>query len=286
MRLRYYVTVAAGFLACAAAAGAETLNNQTIVALSKAGLGADTLVAKIKSSATAFDLSTDALIALKQQNVPDSVIATMITASTQASVSTNAIGNSDSADPRAPHASGIYLLSSWSNPAKMVRMDATAANQMKTGSMLGYAFSYGIAPIKMKAVLSNPTARVKVSGVRPEFYFYFDQATSSLSNGGSFWSAFGGGVTSPNEFSLVRFETKKGSREAVLGKISIGGVKNGVMDKARVAFTYSDVSPGVFKVSPDADLTPGEYGFVYSSSAGASPYGGGSSRIFDFSVGQ
>lgn len=283
--------IAAGACFIASPALAETLNNATVVTLVKAGLGEATIIAKINGSANTFDLSTDQLIALKGQGLSDAVIAAMLEASTKARVSTNATAASDSPNPMDPHASGIYVLSDWTETPKMVRMDATAANQSKNSGMLGYALTAGLASVKVKTVLPNASARVKISGVRPSFYFYFDQANAGLSGGapGSF-SINGGGtpVTSPNEFSLVRFAIKKGNREATVGKMSITGGKAGVMDNARVAFSYADVAPGVFKVTPEADLTPGEYGFAYSSSngGGVGIYGGGgiTSRIFDFSV--
>jgi hypothetical protein len=62
--------------------------------------------------------------------------------------------------------------------------------------------------------------------------------------------------------------------------VNLGGVKSGVSDKARIAFNYEDVAPGVFKVMPTMDLAPGEYGFMYSVGAQA----GSVARIFDFSV--
>jgi hypothetical protein len=265
---------------------AEVLTNDSVVALVRAGLGPDAVAAKIATSATSFDLSTDALIALKQANVPDAVIAAMLQAKGQASVSTNAAGSSDDANPLAPHSAGIYVLTDWAAPPKMVRMDPSAGNQARTSNILGYAFTGGISSMKVKVALPNASARVKVRSSRPSFYFYFDQASASLSRGQStLWSSIGLGapVTSPNEFTLIRFEPKKGAREIVLGSFNIAGTKSGVADKARVSFTYEDVAPGVFKVTPEAALSPGEYGFVYSSTGGlAAAYT--SQRVFDFSI--
>ena len=65
-----------------------------------------------------------------------------------------------------------------------------------------------------------------------------------------------------------------------MASANLGGIKSGVSDKARVAFTYDDVASGVFRVTPTAELPPGEYGFVYSIGAGT----GMVARIFDFSV--
>jgi hypothetical protein len=56
----------------------STLGNADVVKLVKAGLSAETIEAKISSSATDFDTSTDALVALAGQGVPDRVIKAMI----------------------------------------------------------------------------------------------------------------------------------------------------------------------------------------------------------------
>lgn len=55
-----------------------TLTNADVVKLVKAGLSPATIEAKIETSATAFDTSTDALIALTKEGVPESVIRAMI----------------------------------------------------------------------------------------------------------------------------------------------------------------------------------------------------------------
>ena len=55
-----------------------TLSNADVVKLVKAGLSAETVVAKIATSETKFDTSTDALVALAAEGVPDRVIRAMI----------------------------------------------------------------------------------------------------------------------------------------------------------------------------------------------------------------
>ena len=282
-----FVVAAFALLLIATPTLAETLTNGDIITLTKAGLGSEAITAKIQASANNFDTSTGQLLALKQAGVSDAVIAAMLRASTGATVSQNAVGDtSTSPDPRAPHASGIYLLDESTASAKMRRIDPTIGNEVKTTGVLAYALTYGIAPVKFKTVLPNETARVHSYGGRPVFYFYFNRTGTQLSGNdvGGIWLP--GAITSPNEFSLVRFDVGRGDRETVLGQFNITGAKAGVMDKARVAFTYDDVAPGVFRVTPATDLPPGEYGFVYSSGGGGYGRlaGSPSARIFDFSV--
>lgn len=275
--------------AASAPALAETLDNATIVQLSGIGLGDEAIVAKIQASASNFDVSTDALIGLKQQGVSSAVIAAMIEASNTTKASSAVSASIDSPDPMVPHPSGVYLLADWLEEPKMWVIDATTSNQTKTGGFLGYALTGGLAPMSFKTVIPNSEARIKTTVVRPTFYFYFDQADASLSTrgGGSFWMA--GAVTSPAEFSLVKFKVKKNQREAKVGQFNIGGAKSGVMEKDQIGFDYERIAPGVFKVTPQTDLLPGEYGFIYSSSTGGggvgmAGVGAQTSRIFDFSI--
>lgn len=71
---------------------ANALTNKDVIDMLKAGLTAEVVVAKIKSSATNFDTSPAALTELKAANVPDDVILAMVNgpATTAAAVATSA----------------------------------------------------------------------------------------------------------------------------------------------------------------------------------------------------
>lgn len=258
--------------------GSELLTNDTVISLVKAGLGPEAIEAKIGASRGSFDTSTNALIALKQAGVPDSVIAAMLKGS-NSTIGAKAVADNSNPDPLVPHAPGIYVLDTRGS-GRMVRIDATISNQLKTSNIWGYALTSGISGMKVKAVIPNATARVRTSSRRPVFYFYFNQS-SFLSGITDFSTSFTANATSPNEFSLIRFDPKRDRREAAVASVGLfSGVKSGISDKARVAFAYEDIAPGLFKVTPSADLAPGEYGFMYSVGAQA----GSTARIFDFSV--
>lgn len=269
-------------------AAAEIVTNDTVLKLIAAGMPEDVIIAKIKASPTKFELDTDKIIVLKKSGVSGPVLAAMIGAPSN-SVTNAAAMSADSPDPMIPRPSGVYMLDADPAPGKMVRIDPTTSNQTKTGNFLGYALTGGIASMSFKAVIPNENARVVSKTAQPVFYFYFDQANGSLSSGAGFNAFFGPGsaVTSPSEFSLVRFDTKSGRREAKVGKFNIGGAKSGVMDKDRIPFQYDQIAPGVFKVSPSNPLSPGEYGFLYSVSGGGMGMAGGGNmmaRVFDFSL--
>lgn len=80
---------------------------------------------------------------------------------------------------------------------------------------------------------------------------------------------------------------KKERREARVGSLNIAGSKTGVMDKDRIPFTYERISTYVYKITPNEDLAPGEYGFLFALVGGAGPgLSGGvaGARVFDFTI--
>ena len=263
---------------------AETLNNTGVVELVGFGLGDEAIIAKIKASDGNYDISTDALRALKKAGVSSPVIAAMIDVSSRKKATASAVLSLDSPDPTVPHASGVYLLQNWMPEPKMAGINATISTQTKTGGFLGYALTGGIASMSFKAVVPGPTAKMASNDPRPTFYFYFDQSSSGSNS--AIWSA--GAVTSPGEFSLIKFDVKKDRREVKVGKFNIGGAKAGVMDKDRIPFTSVEIRPGVFEVRPDRPLAGGEYGFLVQASTGGGPGMAGSgattAKIFEFSI--
>lgn len=251
-----------------------------MVALLEAGLGEEAVIAKIETSDGDFATDTQTLIALRGKGVPSSVIAAMLK-------STNGTIRYDDAspDPKVPHSTGFYLLDVGPGPAKMRKIDPIASTQTKTGGILGYAFTGGIASASIKAVLPGASAQAQTMNRRPTFYVYFDPPGGDQS--AIFSTGFGNAVITPNELSLVNLMEKKGRREARVGSLNIAGSKSGVMDKDMIPFSYDQVAPYVYKITPDADLPPGEYGFLFALVGGAGPgLSGGvaGARVFDFSV--
>lgn len=265
MKSGVLLAVAAACLSVPAVA--ETLNNDSVLALLAAGLGDEVVIAKIKTSPSSFELTTDQVIALKQKGISGPVLAAMISASAAPTAVAMSV---DSPDPMVPHPSGIYL----AGPTKMTRIESTTTRQARTSGMFGYMLTSGLSGMRVKAAVNGPRAQLSTSEPRPVFYFYFDQAAQGL-------GAAGGAVTSPNEFSLTRFETKADKREAVVGSVSLGGAKSGLRDKDQRGFTANQIAPGVYKIVPNDPLTPGEYGFI-SGIVGAGA--NATFRVFDFTV--
>lgn len=93
-------------------------------------------------------------------------------------------------------------------------------------------------------------------------------------------------ATSPNEFSLVRMNESSGNRELVVGSANSLSTQSGTETKANVPFKLTRLRVGVYRVVPNAPLTPGQYAFVpppsiaYGGNAGAA----GASSLYDFTV--
>ncbi len=271
-------------LACAllfaSPAAAETLTNDTIIQLVKAGIGNDAVIAKIKATPGNYALSTDDLIALKNAGVSGDVIAAMIAGPAKAEAP--AVMSLTDINPMTPHPSGLYLIDTPGN--RLDRIDPTVSNQAKTGGIFGYALTMGIASMSVKVAISGESARVVAASGSPSFYMFFDASNPQTANISSSWAAGSAQtVVSPSEFTLIRLAQKDGRREARVGSMNIGGAKTGVMDHDRIPFDYQMVREGVYKVTLKAPLEPGQYGFIYALTGGGTN-GAMSARIFDFSV--
>jgi len=262
---------------------AEILTNDTILKLIAVGLPEQAIVAKIQASKSAFDVSTDRLIELQTKGVSGPILAAMLQPVTAAPLEFS----TDSPDANIPHYPGVYMLGIDEN--RMTRMMATSSNQAKTGGILGYALTAGIASLSVKAAIPGKSAKVQTRNPRPIFYLFFDESVprAMQTAANSIWTSGNGSITtSPAELSLVKFVQKSAAREARVGSVNIAGAKQGVMDKDQVAFDVELVRPGVFKVVPKFDLVAGEYGFIQALAGGNVSGGGGAmtARVFDFGV--
>jgi hypothetical protein len=290
LALALALLTAPGFAQAPGSATDEVLTNDEVTAMSKAGLGPDVIVAKIRSSRTDFDVSSDALIRLKQEGIDDGVIAVMIDAASAPPAPDTrrriALNRPQPAPrdatwyPPKPAESGIYLLKELGTEGELVLVEPNVFMQSKETGQWKQALTYGIAKVRYKTVLPGAHARLQVTDRRPTFFFYFDVPSAGLSNAGTVW----GPATSANEFVLAKMDVKKTRRELEVGEESqYTGRKYGVAEKASRAFDFERLEPGVYKVTPKQDLEDGEYCFLYGGTVATSGAGAGP-KLFDFSV--
>ena len=296
-----------GFVATMAFAQ-ETLTNDDVLKLHRAGLPESVITAKIASSRGAFDTSVDALVALSEAGLPSGVIAAMTsTSAVAAPVAASAgttppvqqvihggqIVHAERATPvaTAPAAfdhpdcpsPGIFL----KTDEGLRELDPAAYSGVKTAGALKSAFTYGILSVKSKAMIQGTTSHNRTFDRSPTFTFCFEETESGLSYETS-------GATTPSQFLLVALDVnpKQNARLLVTGKRNrFTGGYAGPPPKYRAEFTYQKLARGVYEVRVNG-LGPGEYCFFYTGSAsatGATTYGlvsaQGGGKVFDFSVG-
>jgi hypothetical protein len=261
----------------------ETMTNDEVISLSRAGLASSIIVGKIRTSKTAFDLSTDALIKLKGAGVSDDVVGAMLEAKNGRATAAPANGvqgraSGDPNDPLSPHSYGIYLFEERDGVRKMTQLQPNVSAQNRTGGGFTAAVTpFGLGKVKTKANLPGRNASLQIKEMTPVFYFYLDTSSGGLNTAS-------GIPSTPNEFTLVRFNQRSDNREVTISKANSWGAKGGLSDEYVVALTAQDMGNGIFRITPAAPLKKGEYGFFLLNSGNSNAAQGMGSKFFDFGV--
>jgi hypothetical protein len=241
---------------------------EQVIKLSQSGLSDAVIIAQIKKRPQPFDLSPDQLLQLKNARVSDAVIEAMMPPSSAPAITTPSVMTTASQgvadDPLADHEPGIYVYYTTRDGKRtLVEIEPTVYSQGKGGGTFTY---------KWKAVVRSPHAAISTGDRNPTFYFYSEkQFGQSLNH-----TAFSGMPSTPHEFTLLQLHVKKDSRETVVMRVSgFGSLHTGAEDKTAFPFTFTKIRPGVYKVTPNAPLYPGEYCFL----SGMYGY-----KIFDFGI--
>ena len=242
--------------------------------LAKAGLSEGLIIDKINSLPCGYDVSVDQLISLRQQNVSDAVVATMVRRCATLSQQRGLSGGDETSDPMIKHAPGIYLLESWLTPTKLLNLRPTKPSGIRTSGNGSILF-----PLNYRMTFTGQTSPVSVITGSPTFYFYFDESDGKVSDFGveNFSAA-----QSPDEFNLVQLQLKNDNREVSIGRASAYGgatmsLRKGIDPKLALRFSTESLGHGIFKVISDTALKSGEYAFVFIGSDTKS-------RAYPFSV--
>jgi len=271
------------FLFCVLIAGlawgqepAKRMTNQDVIEMVKLGLSNEVIIAKIRSvngaDALKFDTSVEGLKGLKAAGVPDEVIKVMINPAPPAPpvVTTSTTVTLDPNLP--PPEIGVY----WKDGATFVFIQGQAISSAKAGGRAGAYFTSGIRSQHWDATLNGPTSNNRIKDRRPVFYLYVPEGGSAA------------------DYTLIKLEKKSNHREFQVG--SFGGVSGGKMGAKKdkqVPVHVEHVGIRMYKLTPDADLQPGEYAFfmgtgeqaMMSSGRVASSSGGSASgRVYDFTI--
>jgi hypothetical protein len=231
----------------------EVLTNDSVIQMVKAGLPEAVVIAKIKSTATKFDLKTDSLVSLKKAGVSDKVLEAMVSAGSGSPAAAGAAP----APPAPALAAGalktqdvVYQLIG----DKYVELMPLSAN-VETN----FAFFQS----KSEIVLPGRKAQYRTAEKTPVFLTTY----------------------APTEAPMVKFKPGDDHDDRNL-KFSSGAFmpfggtqKTGVRNEDKIAVTTERDPRGFYRVKPSAPLPPGEYGFVVTTG-----FSMGTGKIFEFGV--
>lgn len=258
------------------------MTNDEVISLTKAGLAPSIIIGKIRTSKTNFDLSTESLIKLKSAGVSDDVVAAMLEAKSGAAVTspTKAAGEAagDPNDPMSKHNYGIYYYEESNGRRKMTQLMPNVSAQNRTGGLFTASVTpFGLGKVKTKANLPGRTANLQITTTQPVFYFYLDVASGGLNTSS-------GIPSTPNEFTLIRFNVRSDNREVTIAKANSWGGKGGLSDEYVVPLKAEDLGGGIFRVTPSVELKKGEYAFYLVNSGNSNVNAGVGAKFFDFGV--
>jgi hypothetical protein len=285
MKQRFIFSLLFAALICAfsytlATAQENPMTNDEVITLTKAGLSPSIIIGKIRSSKTNFDLSTDSLIKLKQSGVTDDIVAAMLEAKSGGSTA-SAAGPSMSGDPNDPmakHNYGIYYFEEKDGQRKMTQLVVNVSSQNRTGGGFTAAVTpFGLGKVKTKANLPGRNATMQIRDNSPVFYFYLDVSSGGLNTAS-------GIPSTPNEFTLIRFNQRSDNREVTIAKTNSWGSKGGLSDEYVVQLKAEDLGNGIFKITPAGDLRNGEYAFYLVNSGNSNASAAIGAKFFDFGV--
>lgn len=273
----------------------EIITNKSIQDMVKAGLENEIIIGKINSAVCKFDLSTNALIILKNNKVPNPIIQAMMNkkeiTKTSENPNLNTLTkddnqkNSESAKSKNKYLSlapGIYYEDAAGN---LKALEPSTFGQSKSGSGLLTGLTYGAAKTKSKSVLSGIHSNFEINNTNPSFYFVFPKPNPNDNNFSV--NSADGKISSPKEFALIKFTVvntnKSKGREVVTGSWNYGGSSGGFEDENLIKFKYEKVVDLVYKIQFEKTPDVGEYAFIHAG--GAAAYGAaGINRAFDFSI--
>jgi hypothetical protein len=263
----------------------EVMTNEVVSKLYMNKVSKKVILAKIKESSGNYDLTTEGLIKLTSDKIPNDIQMAIMDAKKRqdTKIAKNSIVKTSKkynkptsfANVSSP---GIYYFDGNNNAFS--KLDPNVFSQAKvSGNVLNKAVS-GLFKVKEKAVINGANANLQLNDSDINFYFYFDIKGTE---GEEITYDIFDKVVSPNEFVLVKFKipTDNNAREVEMGSANIEGGTSGINNNQVINFKYEKINDNLFRVYFDDPLDKGEYCFMtnYNSSTK-----GQVSKLYDFGV--
>jgi len=269
----------------------EVLDNEGIISLVNSGLPTSIILRKIETSPNQFDLSTDALVKLSTQKVPEDIINAMME-SEDKKVS-DYYGLTKKFDR-----AGIYLVKGEIGNADVKFLEPSVIDKVKEGSFGSHMAGAltAAAKKKVKTIIAGSSSNTTVEA-NPVFVFYFGSESEktesaqpvnqndpaamlrAIQNMNMAEKAEFSAIRSPNEIRLVQTEVNDKERMFIASAASGMTRESGIDTDFVRDFKFEKLAPGLYKVFFEKPLEKGEYLFVQAGiMLGQGQY------IYDFSV--
>jgi hypothetical protein len=218
----------------------QAMDNAAVIKLAQSGLSEDLIVTTINASPGHYDTGTDALIAMKKENVTDKEIGAMFAKN----------ANPNGTAPAAPVTASASALPAGVDEIGVYYKDKTGAwtefapeiINFKSGGVLKKFATNGI--IKEDKNGHIPGATAKLTLTHPiTILFYTSEGTA------------------PTEYQLLKLRVNSDNREF---RSETGGVFHSSSGAQRdsVTFTPTKIGPRLYQISLGPEVTPGEYGIL------------------------
>lgn len=238
-RISVLLIVAAVLLMAVYVFAEEILTNETVVSMVKAKFGETLIISKIKSSKNKFDVSTDAIIELKNQGVSEKIIQTMVEVS---SVTNSGISEQKAVQVVNPWAAylglpGTMTINSSSlyvkKGDKAVEMPPIVAEVQH--SMAKHFIPFYFGPGDNWHYIRGEKSVIRLNDKKPVFYTKMN----------------------PSSFLLVKLLYRSG--KDIRYVVSTGGTYRNT-----IPLGFNKKSDDFFELFPKEELLDGEYAVVSS----------------------
>lgn len=266
-----------------AAKDLPVLKNADIISMHTNGISRKIILSKINLSECNFSTNTDDLIALKSAGVHEEVTKVMMDPETSAGSATLITGKlpphpQTIAPPKSLPSSGIYY-EAYTPSTDYIPLEPSTTNQTKSGTFgeaMGNRYTMGLTGTSKKVGLTNKSSNTVIQDVQPVFYFSLERSGKSIDEVAESGQQ---GVSSPNDFVLIRAKVTKRGREIEIGRTTSVGSESGFAN-GTIPFRFKKISDMLYRVYFEKELPAGEYAFYYNKGSEQNK----SLKLFDFSL--
>jgi hypothetical protein len=233
-----------------------TLDNDSVIKLTKAGLSDDLILQTINSQPGEYTLDADSLVILKEANVSNRVITAMMNKSRKLLTPAPETKPDKPIDLSDVNEIGVYYKD---RNGKWIAIEPEVL-QIKSGGFVKSTVTHGIIKEDRNGHLAGRESKLSLQ--RPiQILLYVSEGVA------------------PTEYNLLRFRLNSTSREF---RVFTGGVihSSSGADRDDVPFHATKSATRTYEFTIDQDVKPGQYGILPPGTGNASNGG----KIYTFAI--